>query len=110
MRPLPSLRRREQIRAVLQRGSRGRSDGLAVAALRSPGRPSRAALAVPRSVGGAVVRNRYKRRLRALLAERAPREHWDLVVRVDPGAPDDFHELERHLIRALRPTAQGEPR
>jgi len=66
---------------------------------------------VPRSVGGAVVRNRVKRRLRALVVARlASLRGTDLVVRALPaaaGAPSA--RLARDLdgaVRAARRHAQ----
>ena len=52
------------------------------------GRPPRVGFVVPRTVGGAVVRNRTKRRLRALVAARLDRvpTGTDLVVRANPAA------------------------
>ncbi len=52
--------------------------------------PCRAGLVVSRGVGGAVVRNRVKRRLREQLRARLTRlpEGFDLVVRSTPAAAD----------------------
>ena len=52
------------------------------------GLPPRVGFVVSRAVGGAVVRNRTKRRLRALVAQRLDRlpDGLDLVVRVNPSA------------------------
>lgn len=53
-------------------------------------RPPRVGFVVSKSVGGAVVRNRVKRRLRALMASRldAVPAGVDLVVRAQPAAAD----------------------
>ncbi|MEP7161110.1 MAG: ribonuclease P protein component [Dermatophilaceae bacterium] len=80
-----------------------------------PGRPSREAspprvgFVVSKAVGNAVVRNRTKRRLRALMAQRmvAVPDGTDVVVRARPVAADASHEvlareLDRCLNRCLR--------
>lgn len=69
------------------------------------------AFAIPRRVGGAVVRNRVRRRLRAILAERARRAgpaggaHLPAgayLVAVRPGVAELSHQaLGEHLDRAL---------
>ncbi|MFD6414907.1 ribonuclease P protein component [Streptomyces sp. NPDC060194] len=114
---LPSeyrLRRREDFATAVRRGRRaGRP--LLVVHLRSgstdphvPGEtapPARAGFVVSKAVGGAVVRNQVKRRLRHLV-----REHLSelppgslVVVRALPGAGDaDHDQLARDLDAALR--------
>ncbi len=72
---------------------------------------------VSKAVGGAVVRNLVKRRLRHLLRERTDRfpAHDMLVVRALPAAADiSFdglaHELDRCLTRLdVHLTASGDP-
>ncbi len=63
----------------------------------------RAGFVVPRSVGGAVVRNRVKRRLRELVRARtAMLAGRDVVVRALPAsAAADFAALGRDLDSAL---------
>ncbi|MGH8886320.1 MAG: ribonuclease P protein component [Egibacteraceae bacterium] len=59
---------------------------------------ARAAVVAGRDVGGAVQRNRAKRRLRAALATGALPPGLDLVVRAHPAAIDaDFVVLETEL-------------
>jgi ribonuclease P protein component len=69
----------------------------------------RVAFAVPRRVGKAVVRNRLRRRLRAVFAEadaaRAPAGAYLVAVR--PGAADlSYRELSEHVHRALSQIAE----
>jgi ribonuclease P protein component len=63
---------------------------------------------VSKAVGGAVVRNRTRRRLRALMAARLTRlpAGADVVVRANPAAADATsaqlaHDLDRLLERAV---------
>ena len=61
---------------------------------------------VSRSVGGAVERNRVKRRLRYLAADQAhllEQSHVDVVVRALPASvKSSFQELSEDFSRALR--------
>jgi len=66
------------------------------------GQPPRVGFVVSKAVGGAVVRNRTKRRLRALVADRLPGipTGLDLVVRANPPAAGATY---RELAGALDP-------
>ena len=70
----------------------------------SAGATGRVGFVVPRSVGGAVVRNRVKRRLRAIVAQRlSVLVGADVVIRALPGAADASSvHLARDLDGALR--------
>ncbi|MFJ5224233.1 ribonuclease P protein component [Streptomyces sp. NPDC088400] len=108
------LRRREDFATAVRRGRRaGRP--LLVVHLRSgatdphaPGEsasPTRAGFVVSKAVGGAVVRNLVKRRLRHLIRERLSSLPPGslVVVRALPGAGDADHaQLARDLDAALR--------
>ncbi|MGV9883965.1 ribonuclease P protein component [Streptomyces sp. NPDC003006] len=108
------LRRREDFATAVRRGRRaGRP--LLVVHLRSgatdphvPGEtlpPTRAGFVVSKAVGGAVVRNSVKRRLRHLMRDRlgsVPPGSL-VVVRALPGAGDADHaQLARDLDAALQ--------
>ena len=72
---------------------RARRNGLAV---------SRFGFSVSKAVGGAVVRNRVKRRLREAARPIEVRQGWDLVLaaRRDAGSAD-FHSLRRSMTRLM---------
>ncbi|WP_437083412.1 ribonuclease P protein component [Streptomyces sp. enrichment culture] len=112
------LRRREDFASAVRRGRRaGRS--LLVVHLRTSGAtdphepgetvpPTRAGFVVSKAVGGAVVRNRVKRRLRHLVRERLTRLPAGslVVVRALPGSgdagPEDLaRDLDAALLRLL---------
>ncbi|MET9547400.1 MULTISPECIES: ribonuclease P protein component [unclassified Streptomyces] len=108
------LRRREDFATAVRRGRRaGRP--LLVVHLRSgatdphvPGEtlpPTRAGFVVSKAVGGAVVRNTVKRRLRHLMRDRLASVPPGslVVVRALPGAGDADHaQLARDLDAALQ--------
>jgi ribonuclease P protein component len=75
--------------------------------------PARAGFVVGRSVGGAVVRNRVRRRLRHLVRERYADlpAGTTLVVRALPAAADaGYDELRTDLARCLERAARPRPR
>jgi ribonuclease P protein component len=84
------MRRREDFSAAVRSGSRTGRSLLTGHLLVRPGsqEPARAGFVVSRAVGGAVVRNKVRRRLRALMAghmESLPQGSL-LVVRANPRA------------------------
>jgi ribonuclease P protein component len=102
------LRRREDFTTTVRRGRRAARGPLVVHLLTvlpdGLGLP-RTGFVIPKAVGGAVVRNRLRRRLRALLAARLTQlpATSALVVRALPGAGElDFTELSSTLDTALR--------
>ncbi|MCY4621962.1 MAG: ribonuclease P protein component [bacterium] len=83
-----------QFSEVLRHGRRIRRGGITVVSHRRDGGLPRVGLVVGRRVGGAVVRNRAKRRLRASLREVALAEATDYVVIATPVvATAPFQEL-----------------
>jgi ribonuclease P protein component len=93
---------------VFTDGTRAHSDGVTVWVLPQPEQPdARLGLAVGTGAGGAVVRNRMRRRLRALVRS-APLTGVDLVVRADREATQlTYQELEVHLGRAITSAHRG---
>ncbi|MGV1008650.1 MAG: ribonuclease P protein component [Dermatophilaceae bacterium] len=77
---------------------------------RGPNDAVRVGFVVPKAVGGAVVRNRTKRRLRGLMAARLGRipAGADVVVRAGPAAADATSgQLARDLDRLLERAVAG---
>ncbi len=94
-------------------GTRGRSGPLAISFLKQPSWSGiQVAYAVNRRVGSAVVRNRLKRRLRAIVSEQgASLPAGAYVVRAGPGGPAlGFDELRVAMNQALERATNGRPR
>lgn len=110
---LAPVRRRDDFDALSRSRARGRSGPLRVTRAPLPDGDApdlvRVAFAVPKAVGGAVVRNRTRRRLRAMSAELA--RAGDLgpgvyLVGARPGVEAlPAVELRGHLRRAVEATA-----
>ena len=92
------------------RGSRGARAGSTLVVVHAgqadarAGQPPRVGFVVSKAVGGAVVRNRTKRRLRALMAARLASVPLgtDVVVRANPAAAQaNSHQLGADLDRVL---------
>jgi ribonuclease P protein component len=92
-------------RELRRRGRRARGAGLSVTWLPGPddGAPPRVAYAIGRSVGGAVIRNRLRRRLQAIVAELAPelRPGTYLIGADASVAAFDHGDLRRTLRTVL---------
>jgi ribonuclease P protein component len=87
--------------AALAREGRRSRESLVTVVFRPGEPPPRVAFAVSRKVGPAVVRNRVRRRLRAVLADEAL-AGGDYLVIADPGAGAlDHAELRRQVRGAL---------
>jgi ribonuclease P protein component len=107
------VRHRATFTDLRRRGTRAGSGPITVtyagdpspAGAAPPGPPlARVAFAVPRRVGNAVVRNRVRRRLRAIFAEGGPDRvpTGAYLVAVRPGVDDlSYRELSEHVQRAL---------
>jgi ribonuclease P protein component len=128
------LRRRPDFSAAMRQGRRvsrprlvvhlalAETGGMAVrpsaiAAQDNPGLPVRAGFVVPRAVGGAVVRNRVRRQLRQLVADRIDTlpAGARLVVRVLPAAAGSTTaqlagDLDTALARCLHTAVKAEAR
>lgn len=101
------VRDRATFESLRQRGHRSRAGAITLTWLPSDGRdqgPPRVAYAVGRSVGSAVRRNRVRRRLRAVVAEVAPRMAAGtyLVAASERVAEADIGVMREMMGTALR--------
>jgi ribonuclease P protein component len=102
-----AVRDRKDFLRLRALGRRGRSGALTVvhAPASDPSDPPRVAFAVGRRTGSAVVRNRVRRRLRAILRDEAAAGSLApglYLVSAGPAAPGlAFGDLRRHLDRAI---------
>jgi ribonuclease P protein component len=101
----PMLRRKADFDAIGRRGKARSTELLVLRALRSDGPETRIGLSTPRSLGGAVERNRVRRRLREIVRERYGEidAGWDLLVIARPKAGDaSYAELREAFASLLR--------
>jgi ribonuclease P protein component len=82
------LRRRADFEAIGRHGTARSTSALVLRWMRTERAETRIGLSTPRSLGGAVQRNRVRRRLRSVLRERIGRigPGWDLLVIARPAA------------------------
>ena len=103
---LPRLTRRGEFLRVAGRGRKIARPGLVLQALSGTGGPLRLGFTATKRIGGAVIRNRAKRRLREavrLTLSVSPPEGWDLVLVAREATPTrPFGALLRDLRGALR--------
>lgn len=98
------LRRSDEFTTAVRRGATARRSAVVVHAAVGGDGPSRVGFVVGRAVGGAVVRNAVRRRLRHLVAARLDEIPLGstVVVRALPGAASSSRRsLESDLERAL---------
>lgn len=100
---LPMLRRRADFEAIGRRGTARSTPLLVLRSLRTDRTETRIGLSTPRTLGGAVQRNRVRRRLRELVRTRL--EHigpgWDLLLIARPAAGEAGHVELGEAIDAL---------
>lgn len=101
------MRQSAQFERTVRTGARAGRNTLVVHLVTrtDPGPGPAVGFVVSKAVGNAVVRNRVKRRLRALMADRmaAVGQGSDLVIRaLGPAADADYADLGRDLDGALR--------
>src|SRR5688572_24036993 len=87
---LPMLRRRADFEAIGRHGTARSTPLLVLRWMRTDRTESRIGLSTPRTLGGAVQRNRVRRRLRELVRERIGGigPGWDLLLIARPAAGD----------------------
>jgi ribonuclease P protein component len=97
------LRRRVDFDRVFQQGRHNSGKLMAVRCVPNDVTLSRFAFAIPKRVGGAVVRNRVRRRLREILRASSVREGFDVVISVRPDAASSgFDALRQELTTLLK--------
>ena len=105
------LRHGREFAAVYRRGRAYRSELVMLRALRTGEPVSRAGFTAGRVLGGAVVRNRVKRRLREAVRALALAPGWDLVLNARRGAVGaDYarlYEAVADLARRAGVTLEG---
>jgi ribonuclease P protein component len=105
------LRRKADFDALGRRGTARSSRLLVLRSLRTNGPETRVGLSTPRALGGAVQRNRVRRRLRELVRERHASigPGWDLLLIARPEAATASHaELRAALESLLERSGIGE--
>ncbi|MGH2694474.1 MAG: ribonuclease P protein component [Actinomycetota bacterium] len=104
-----SLRKARDFERVYRSGRRASRDGLTiVVAPGAIGEPSRVGLAVPGRVGGAIVRNRVRRRLREATRACGLAPGYDVVVRASEElVGKNFQDIVRHMDAALTDAGVG---
>ena len=100
---LPMLRRRADFEAIGRQGTARSTPLLVLRWMRTDRAETRIGLSTPRTLGGAVQRNRVRRRLRSLLRERIGRigPGWDLLLIARPAAGDASQAQLGEAIDAL---------
>lgn len=104
MRWFDSLRRQSEIAYVRRRGRRAGLATLAVFGLGADGPRSRIGITVSKAVGGAVVRNRVRRRIRGALDALAPAAQPVLLLFVarPEAAAEPYARLAADVAAAVR--------
>jgi ribonuclease P protein component len=105
------LRRKADFDALGRRGTARSSRLLVLRSLRTDRSETRVGLSTPRSLGGAVQRNRVRRSLRELVRERRGEIGigWDLLLIARPEAANASHaELRAALGSLLERSGIGE--
>lgn len=103
--PVEGLKKRREFRRVYEQGQKVRGAHLVVFATKHRGDVSRFGITATRHLGGAVVRNRARRRVRELF--RRHREAWgdlrvEAVVNCRAGcAGAPWRELESDFLRCV---------
>lgn len=103
MRREQRLRRRQDFAAAYRKGRVQSNQLLVVRVLENSGGPTRFGFVAGKVVGGAVVRNRTKRRLREIAREAGAREGLDIVIGArKPAATAEFQALRKALVSLMK--------
>ena len=100
---LPMLRRRADFEAIGRHGTARSTPLLVLRWMRTDRGETRIGLSTPRTLGGAVQRNRVRRRLRELVRTRMERigPGWDLLIIARPAAGTATHAELGEALDAL---------
>jgi ribonuclease P protein component len=101
--PFPSLRRKADFDALARGGTVRSTPLLVLRTMRTNGATTRVGFSTSKSLGGAVQRNRVRRRLRALVRDRYGElgTGWDLLVIARPAAAQASFADLREAFAAL---------
>jgi ribonuclease P protein component len=108
---LPTLRRRADFEAIGRHGTARSTPLLVLRWMRTERGETRIGMSTPRTLGGAVQRNRVRRRLRELIRERLGRigPGWDMLLIARPAAANASHaELGAAIDALLRRSDIGQ--
>jgi len=103
----PTLRRKADFEAIGRAGSVRSTRLLVLRSLRTSRPETRIGMSTPRTLGGAVQRNRVRRRLRELVREQLREREasmgagWDLLLIARPEAATASHAELREALRSL---------
>jgi len=99
----PMLRHKADFDALARSGATRSNRLLVLRTLRTDRTETRVGLSTPRSLGGAVQRNRVRRRLRELVRERhgSIGAGWDLLIIARPEAAQTSHAELRAALGSL---------
>ena len=99
----PVLRHKADFDALARSGTARSNRLLVLRSLRTSRSESRLGLSTPKSLGGAVQRNRVRRRLRELVRERGGEigPGWDLLLIARPEAAEASHAELREALGSL---------
>ena len=96
------LRHRKDFDAVFRTGSRWNNDLLVLRSLANNLQHNRYGFVTSKRLGGAVVRNRVRRRLREVVRALPVQPGWDLVLSAKTAAARaPFSELRRAVVNLL---------
>ena len=96
------LRRRSDFDAVFRSGRSWHNELLVLRALPNSLEHNRYGFVTPKRLGGAVIRNRLRRRLRESIHVIPTRFGWDVVVSPKaPAAAANFQQLNRAVVDLL---------
>lgn len=104
---VPTLRRKADFDAIGRAGSVRSTRLLVLRYLRTDRAETRIGMSTPRTLGGAVQRNRVRRRLRELVREQLRERQdtmstgWDLLLIARPEAATASHAELRAALRSL---------